>query len=177
MIQDYSINIIEYGAAGDGVCDDAEVIQSAIDELAKRGGGKIFFPYTPHGYRIARPADEKSRAQLVIPPGCHNIVLAGEMPCRVLNDYMIRPPIPQLGLNEPTSFAIKNDNVFLFSDWDAPEETMQHAKYVRLRYPDAEYRWYEGSRRYTFECMHHEMNFVREVRKTICEGLNIDYNG
>lgn len=67
--------------------------------------------------------------------------------------------------------------VVISTDWDAPEETMQHAKYVRLRYPDAEYRWYEGSRRYTFECMHHEMNFVREVRKTICEGLNIDYNG
>ncbi len=67
--------------------------------------------------------------------------------------------------------------VVISTDWDAPEETMQHAQYVRLRYPDAEYRWYEGSRRYTFECMHHEMNFVREVRKTICEGLNIDYNG
>lgn len=38
------INIIEYGAKGDGLTDDWEVIQRAVDEVATAGGGTIYFP-------------------------------------------------------------------------------------------------------------------------------------
>ena len=75
------INILEFGAKGDGITDDTDAIQAAIELTAKRGGGKIFFPYTAGGYRIAKPASEPSRAQLVIPPGTHNIMLEREIQC------------------------------------------------------------------------------------------------
>ena len=116
------INILEFGAKGDGITDDTEAIQSAIDFAAKRGGGRIFFPYTPRGYRLARAATEPVRAQLVIPPGDHNILLEGEMPCRILNPYIVRPPMPKLGVFVGTKFPTPNDNTRIFSDWDAPEE-------------------------------------------------------
>ena len=74
----FGINVFDFGAKGDGVTDDTAAIQSAIDYTAKRGGGKILFPYTPRGYRIASPAIEEVngkpvRAQLVIPAGGANI--------------------------------------------------------------------------------------------------------
>lgn len=78
----------------------------------------------------------------------------------------------ELRKGNPTRVAV------IATDWNEQDNVvMQHAKYIRLRYPNEEFRWYDGVQRFTFDGMHHEMNFVREVRKTICEGLNIDYNG
>lgn len=37
-------NVMDYGAKGDGIKDDAEAIQSAISECEKNGGGIIVFP-------------------------------------------------------------------------------------------------------------------------------------
>lgn len=116
------LNVFDFGAKGDGITDDTDAIQSAIDFAARRGGGRIFFPYTPNGYRVAKPAAEPHRAQLVIPAGSHNIMLEGEMPCRMLNAYMVRPPSPGMGIFKGTSFQMRNDNTHIFSDWDAPEE-------------------------------------------------------
>ncbi len=124
----FGFNVMEFGAKGDGVADDTAAIQAAIDHVAKRGGGKIFFPYTPRGYRLASPAREEvggrpCRAQLVIPPGTSNIQMEGEMPCRMLYTYQVRP-LDIAKKFKPTLFGeMPAVNTCLFSDWDAPEES------------------------------------------------------
>jgi len=123
----FGLNVFDFGAKGDGVSDDTAAIQSAIDFAAKRGGGKILFPYTKGGYRVASPGIEAVdgrpvRAQLVIPAGDANIQLEGEMPCRMLNAYIVRPPEAVKENFSPTTFGMRQDNTRIFSDWEAPEE-------------------------------------------------------
>ncbi len=121
----FGFNVFDFGARGDGKTDDTAAVQRAIDFCAARGGGRICFPYTPNGYRIASPGREAYqgrplRAQLVIPPGAHNILLEGEMPCRMLHEYAVRPMAQ--GVFSPTVFgSMVNCNTFLFSDWQAPQ--------------------------------------------------------
>ena len=123
----FGINVFDFGAKGDGITDDTAAIQAAINFAAERGGGRILFPYTKGGYRIASPAIEELngmplRAQLYIPAGSANIYLEGEMPCRLLNSY-------QLTLNNTVSQTVictrfgtmRTDNTRIFSDWHAPE--------------------------------------------------------
>lgn len=126
----FGINVLDFGAKGDGITDDTAAIQAAINYAAERGGGKILFPYTRGGYRIASPAIEEYngkplRAQLMIPPGDANIMLEGEMPCKMLNAYIVRTLDSVKDNFEPTCFAktpLGSNNTRIFSDWDAPEE-------------------------------------------------------
>ena len=124
----FGINVFDFGAKGDGVTDDTAAIQKAIDFAAKRGGGKILFPYTKGGYRVASPGIEEVdgkpvRSQLVIPAGNANIQLEGEMPCRLLNAYIVRPLESVENNFVPTTFGtLRLDNTRIFSDWEAPEE-------------------------------------------------------
>lgn len=125
----FGINVFDFGAKGDGITDDTVAIQSAINYAAERGGGKILFPYTKGGYRIASPGIEEYegkplRAQIMIPPGNSNIVLEGEMPCKMLDAYIVR----NSEWGSPTRFVefmgrkLGENNTRIFSDWDAPEE-------------------------------------------------------
>ena len=124
----FGINVFDFGAKGDGIHDDTAAIQAAINFAAERGGGKILFPYTKGGYRVASPAMEEYegrplRAQLVIPPVGANIMLEGEMPCRLLNAYIVRPMESMKDHYNPTLFGtMRGDNTRIFSDWEAPEE-------------------------------------------------------
>ncbi len=124
----FGINVFDFGAKGDGITDDTAAIQAAINFAAERGGGKILFPFTKGGYRIASPGIEEVdgkpvRAQLVIPAGDANIQLEGEMPCRMLQAYIVRPIEAMKDNYSPTTFGtLSGHNTRLFSDWEAPEE-------------------------------------------------------
>ena len=124
----FGINVLDFGAIGDGIADDTAAIQAAINFASERGGGRILFPYTKGGYRLASPGIERHngrlvRAQLVIPPeNGANIFLEGEMPCRMLNAYIVRPLSAVQSNFKPTVFGtLRSDNTRIFSDWDAPE--------------------------------------------------------
>lgn len=129
-----AVNVMDFGAKGDGVADDTAAIQAAIDEVVRRGGGKVVIPYTPKGYRIAAPARElyngrACRAQLVIPPGRANVFLEGEMPCKLLYSYQVRPKDVAKSHFEPTKFGTMGmPNTCLWSDWEAPEEHNPEAR-------------------------------------------------
>ena len=121
------LSVLDFGAKGDGVSDDTAAIQAGLDFLAARGGGRLYFPFRPKGYLVASPAREFAangrivRAQIVIPPGKHNIMLEGEMPCKILYGYQVRTGAdPRLGT---TRFGGNlNMNTMIHSTWDAPEE-------------------------------------------------------
>lgn len=123
-MSEFGYSVLDFGAVGDGITDDTAAIQKGINFLAERGGGKLFFPFTKGGYRIASPGIEEIdgqplRSQLYIPRGRHNIVLEGEMPCMLLYPYQVRP---NDGNYSPTKFGRVSCNTRIFSDWIPPEE-------------------------------------------------------
>ena len=64
---DYSVNIKDMGAKGDGVSDDLPVLQQAIDETSERGGGRVIVPEGT--YYLAGPVNLKSYVDLHLEEG------------------------------------------------------------------------------------------------------------
>lgn len=44
------VNVSVFGAKGDGVTDDSDAIQSAVDYAKKKGGWRVYLPSTGHAY-------------------------------------------------------------------------------------------------------------------------------
>ena len=106
-----AFDVRDFGAKGDGVTDDTAAFQAAIDAVAAQSAGKIVIPYSPKGYRIAGPGRESfdgkpCRGQLVIPPAAKNIAFEGEMPCKLLYSYQVRPPEAVKSHFTPTRFGL-----------------------------------------------------------------------
>ncbi len=65
------LSVKPFGAIGNGVVDDTKAIQTAIDSVAKNGGGTVFFPAGTYKVLIQ---PQKSRALTI----AKNIVLKGD---------------------------------------------------------------------------------------------------
>jgi len=82
-------NVINYGAVGDGVTDDTDAIQSAIDACAAAGGGRVVLP--ARTYLVAGPLKDVAgaNAQIVLPVVHYvaqpqiAVVLEGEIPAPI----------------------------------------------------------------------------------------------
>ncbi len=118
------VNVQDFGAKGDGVHDDTPAIQAAIDAVAARGAGVVYFPWAKGGYRLASPAPETvdgkpCRSQLYVPARQPlNICFRGEMPCTLLHPYSVKKRFGTQG----------RMNTILLSDWKPPVETNAAAR-------------------------------------------------
>ncbi len=63
----HTFNVLDFGAKGDGVADDASAIQDAIDACSQAGGGQVLFP-TGHTF-MAGPIELKSNIDLHLEVG------------------------------------------------------------------------------------------------------------
>lgn len=52
-----TVSVKDFGAVGDGVADDTAAIQAAYDYLMTVGGGTLYIPGTPNGYKLNSALD------------------------------------------------------------------------------------------------------------------------
>ena len=57
-------NVVDYGAVGNGIADDAAAIQRAIDQCSADGGGRVYFPVGRTF--LAGPVELKSNIELYL---------------------------------------------------------------------------------------------------------------
>lgn len=60
MVTGAPVNVLDYGAKGDGVNDDTAAIQAAIDAVIARQGGIVYFPDTDSFYKVTSTLDVPS---------------------------------------------------------------------------------------------------------------------
>lgn len=103
-LQAATLDITRRGAKGDGVTDNTAVIQKAVDECSKKGGGTVLIPAGT--YRI-RPLELKSDVNLHLEYGA---LLSGSTR---LADYDDAFPIKDGRMNQSSGllFAYKQKNI------------------------------------------------------------------
>ncbi len=66
VFPEYSVSIVDYGAVGDGKVMNTEAFSKAIDDVSKKGGGKVI---VPRGIWLTGPIELKSNINLHVESG------------------------------------------------------------------------------------------------------------
>src|SRR5690606_15260052 len=114
QLADMAINVKTYGAKGDGVTDDTEAIQKAIDACFAAGGGIVFFPEGK--YIISAPVVKKAKVSLIGVGGRDSIISWGvNSPGVVIdtrNESLIHTSIESLQLTKESN--VTSDVIGIF---------------------------------------------------------------
>ena len=94
--QGVGLNVKKLGAIGDGITDDSDSIQKAIDLLSDCGGGMIFFPIGT--YCLSRPLFIRKQGISLVGAGIGSILLRRE---RIAN-------LPSLKIKAPGASSISD---------------------------------------------------------------------
>lgn len=94
-----TINIKDKGAIGDGITDNTTIIQNAVNEVSKQGGGTV---YIPSGVYLIRPIEFKSNVNLYL---SHGATLLGS---NILSDYDNALPIKNGNFNQTSGLIWGN---------------------------------------------------------------------
>lgn len=65
MISGAFFNVLDYGAVGDGSTNDTTAIQDTYAAAVTAGGGTVFLPYTPNGYKFSSLTFDHSNVNVV----------------------------------------------------------------------------------------------------------------
>ena len=139
------INVKEFGAKGDGISDDREAIQQAIDVAVNNGGGDVIFP---HGvYKILSTHPSYSNNGLVI--NGDNISLKGyglvEISAGISMADLIHIP--------DTSRYLRMENLNIDAEWLAdycfngsinysPYALIRHCQFIRANITNMKFSTY-----------------------------------
>lgn len=68
LVSDYEVNVVDFGALGDGYTDDTATIQAAIKDVGAQGGGRVLIPEGTYMINAVESLKLVNNTQILLEP-------------------------------------------------------------------------------------------------------------